>query len=241
METWIGRQPSPTVVSWLVEAVMKVLHGLWIASLLAATCFAQGPRYGFGFGNVVFPGGVPIPRNPFSITNPSFAQSLGGIVSGLNPYTGAARGRSLGRGAATVVVPYIYPVPVGGYYYPDDPVQQPAPNVTVINQAPPTPQVVINQTFAQPDSGSDSTVRVYQAPSPRPAASAATNTEPPIYLIAFKDGTVGTAVAYWLDSDTLEYVTMQGSTNRASLSLVDTALSRRLNRERNVPFQLPGD
>jgi len=60
-----------------------------------------------------------------------------------------------------------------------------------------------------------------------------------LYLIAMKDHTIYPALAYWIDNDTLNYVTMQGTPNRVSLSLVDRELSQRLNDERGLSFKLP--
>lgn len=206
-------------------------------------------NYGFGFGNVVFPAG---PRNVGSITNPGFAHSLGGIVSGLRPYTGAPR---LGRGhghfirRAPIFVPVTYPIFIGGYAEPE-----PAPNVTIINNIPPqAPPVIINQVFpsqgAKPtteeyapssdDASESSGVAVYQAPSAQPAANSATEPKPTIYLIAFKDGSIQTSLGYWVEGDTLQYITPRGTINKASLELVDRQLSQQLNKERDLEFHLP--
>ena len=63
--------------------------------------------------------------------------------------------------------------------------------------------------------------------------------ENPTYLIAFTDHTIYAAVAYWLEGNTLHYVTNQNTHNQVSLDLVDRELSNRLNRERSVDFRLP--
>ena len=79
-------------------------------------------------------------------------------------------------------------------------------------------------------------MQVYDAPvtlgSPR-------DEEPTIYLVALKDQTVIPALAYWVEGDTLRYVTRQHSMNLISLDLVDRQFSSKLNRERNVEFKLP--
>jgi hypothetical protein len=62
--------------------------------------------------------------------------------------------------------------------------------------------------------------------------------KPTIYLVALNDGTIQAAVAYWVETGILNYVTVQGSHNRASLDVVDRDMSERLNRERNVEFIL---
>jgi hypothetical protein len=62
---------------------------------------------------------------------------------------------------------------------------------------------------------------------------------PTIYLIAMKDHTIFPTVAYWVDGDTLNYITSEGVRNRASLALVDRDFSKQLNDERHVEFKLP--
>jgi hypothetical protein len=122
---------------------------------------------------------------------------------------------------------------------------EPEPQVTYVyqkpQQAPPT-QVIINQNFtpetARPIvreyvSESSGGIRVYE---PAPKASVEEN---PTYLLAFKDHTIYAALAYWVEGNTLHYVTGQNSHNQVSLDLVDYELSNRLNRERNVEFKLP--
>jgi hypothetical protein len=65
------------------------------------------------------------------------------------------------------------------------------------------------------------------------------NLDPTIYLIAMKDNSIFAAVGYWVEGDTLVYITRDGSRNRASLSLVDRELSQKLNDQRHVDFKLP--
>jgi len=231
---------------------MKRLAWLGFAAVLAVPALAQhrsvfpggerigGRAYGYGFGSVVFPGGMP--ARPGSITDTGFAGRLGGIVSGFRPYTGAPTGGQHLRRAAPAVVPY--PVFVGGYsYYPEPPPPQ-QPNVIVLQQPQaPAPQIIINQYLAaKPETSQaevrDSSVQVYHAPTPASDAPPATQ-DPTIYLIAFQDGSVRTSIAYWMEGDTLRYVTPNGRPNKASLELIDVAYSRRLNREREVPFEWP--
>ena len=211
--------------------------------------FARPNSFGSvsGFGNVVFPGTGHAPVNT-SITDPGFAGRLGATVGGFGaPIGGGVRGR--GR---VVYVPYPIGVPVYGYgdygsgYGPGD------PSVNYVYQQPPqpsSPTVVINQNFTpetarpvvreytQDPSGG---IRVYEppalnssAPAPEPAQ------ENPMYLIALKDHTIYGTVAYWVEGDTLHYVTGQNLHNQVSLDLVDRELTERLNRERNVDFRLP--
>ena len=50
-----------------------------------------------------------------------------------------------------------------------------------------------------------------------------------LFWIALKDHRVYTAVAYWVQGQTLHYVTAEGSHNQVSLPLVDRQMSARLN------------
>ncbi|MCL4402622.1 MAG: hypothetical protein M1436_08180 [Acidobacteria bacterium] len=188
-----------------------------------------------GFGNVIFPGTgrAPGPRLPFSITNPGFGAGLAGTVSGSRPYPGV-RGGGAGR---VVYMPYAYPVYMGNYGFD----QQQQPNVVVVYPQPQSP-VVINQQVAQPapeqapDGGG---VKLYQAPARSTAEMAAAEPATPGYLFAFKDHSIYSAVAYWVQGDTLHYFTAGNTHNQVSLSLLDRPLTERLNKERGVSIQLP--
>jgi hypothetical protein len=152
---------------------------------------------------------------------------------------------------------YGYDVPPPGYYQQQAvPVQmmqpqQQAPPVIIINQGYRPEQV--NPVVRRYDEGElPETVRRYDAPvnpmpdpdearePARPARRSSIHDEKPtIYLIAFKDQTILPALAYWVEGDTLNYITTQGTPNRASLTLVDREFSRQLNSERQVEFSLP--
>jgi hypothetical protein len=56
-----------------------------------------------------------------------------------------------------------------------------------------------------------------------------------------KDHTIYPAIAYWVENDTLNYITPQGVRNRASLTAVDRDFSKQLNDERHIEFALPGN
>jgi hypothetical protein len=219
---------------------MRLAIGLLIvASTVSAQHrgFARGQaQYGSrsGFGNVVFPGTgrAPLTRHPFSITDPSFAHRLGATVAGWPPYTG-----SLGHGGRRVTyVPYVYPL-YGGYV---NPYPQEMSPVVIVQQPPaaqvqqPQPQIVINN-YADPNVRASDGITTYQAPARRPVESTA---DPAYYLIAFKDNTIYSAVAYWVEGDTLHYVTSGNVRNQVSLGLIDTDLTERLNKDRNVQVKL---
>ncbi|MBV9507973.1 MAG: hypothetical protein JO323_23530, partial [Acidobacteriia bacterium] len=76
-------------------------------------------------------------------------------------------------------------------------------------------------------------------PSPSPAEAPANATPATYYLIAFKDHTIYSAVAYWVEGDTLHYFTSGATHNQVSLSLVDRELTLRLNQEAGTNLQLP--
>lgn len=191
----------------------------------------QRPGGGFGQGGTVFiPYGVPI--DPF----------YGGYAGGMG-YAG-------GYGYSGVYTPEPgYYDPIFGNYNPGTYAQAPQQQ---------TPTVIINQNF-QPDtvrpvlydytnSAPPSNVTRLdrpqpqngaQQPSSRPQAAALPDDQPTIFLIAMKDHTIYPVVAYWVDKDTLNYVTVESGVKRVPLDQVDRDLSRQLNDERNVEFRLP--
>jgi hypothetical protein len=178
-----------------------------------------------GFGNVAFPG---TGRAPAIHTNPYSAGRT-------------YRPRS---GAAVVYVPY----GVGGYQY-YGPQSDPGVETVYPNQQGAAPMVVINQNFI-PQTASP-VVREYmpdasggiQLYPPQSAAAVQpeenSSQESTAFLIAFKDHTIYAAVGYWVEGDTLHYITSGNTHNQVSLDLVDRELSSRLNGERGVDFLLP--
>jgi hypothetical protein len=61
----------------------------------------------------------------------------------------------------------------------------------------------------------------------------------PIYLFAFKDQSIRAAASYWVQDQTLHYVTLQHEEMTAPLDSLDRSLTLQLNRERRVPVRLP--
>ncbi|MEO8131682.1 MAG: hypothetical protein ABJF23_08255 [Bryobacteraceae bacterium] len=229
--------------------------------LLATALFGQAvvhtgptllpPPNGSRFGNINFPGGTPIAAP---------APRLGSLIPNHGQYGGyvspPARSGNLGHGGRerTVVVPYAFPVyfgDYGGYGYQP---QQQQPAVTVVMPQQMTPTVIINQTFVPGGSEpideeappqSQSSVRIYKTPvrssNPEPEVAlraAAPEEKATIYLIAYKDASIHSAIGYWTEGNTLHYVTQQGTVNRISMDQVDKSLSDQLNSERKVDFQL---
>ena len=71
------------------------------------------------------------------------------------------------------------------------------------------------------------------------AQAASTAEQQVMFLIALKDHTIFPAIAYWVEGDTLNYITVQGAKNSVSLDLVDRDFSKQINKERKVEFGLP--
>jgi hypothetical protein len=201
-----------------------------------------------GYGNVVFPGGRPAITTPFTQvvpTNRNFATSLGNVVAGRPAFNGTVR-----RNAHTdtvVYVPYSYPVYGGGGYYggyggyngygdAGGPPPQQQPNITVI-YPPQQPMMMVGPTpQAQAPNGQ---VREYMPPEPTAADTAPPQPEAAYYLLAFKDHSIYSAVGYWVDGDTLHYLTTGNVHNQVSLSLVDRDLTSQLNKGRGLQVILP--
>jgi hypothetical protein len=219
-----------------------------IIGFVGTVAFAQRPNPA-GWGSVLYPG----------TGGPGRGAINGGFGSVLYPGTGGPPGsRAPARYFAppppvhpvhsgTVIVPY--PVYYGGGYYGYDPsvgyAQQSAPgysadpsNYAMPNQA---PVVVINQGY-RPDTANP-VLRDYSnsdLPEPGPAyAPPRGDAQATIYLIALTDHNILPAIAYWVEGDTLNYITQEGTQNRISLALVDREFSKKLNDDRGVEFRLP--
>ncbi|MFN0167089.1 MAG: hypothetical protein ACKV22_11730 [Bryobacteraceae bacterium] len=227
------------------------MRPLAILVVLASAGLAQHRGAGtsrHGFGNVVFPGTGGPPGRHAPVTVPgvyssgSFAGRLGATVSGYPGYSGApGYGNPRGR-QQVVVVPWAYPA-----YYPQE-----QPNVVIVQQpAPPAqqqPQVIINQNFtpevARPvvkEYDSDDGIRIYEVPSKARSSQQEESREPENspFLIALKDQTIYAAFTFWLEGETLHYVTPRGAHNQVSLDRVDRAFTLKLNRDRELPVKLP--
>jgi hypothetical protein len=211
------------------------------ASLLFAGCLFGQAHFGTpvvtgGFPNPVFPAGT-------HATNPNIQRFIPNAVfpGGGGPHL-TIPGQRPARytGSRVVGVPYAYPVYVGGYdnSYDQPPAQQ-QPNVTVV-YPPQAAPVIVNQ-FGPPvdprelaPGDNREPMGVYQ---PADQAEQSSNTDR--YLIALKDHTIYSVVAYWVDGDTLHYFTAGNVHNQASISLVDRDLTTRLNKESGVEVKLP--
>ncbi len=181
------------------------------------------------------------------------SRPLGGIQTPRAPGANR-RGQPLQRGLG-FGFPYAYSVYVPDYFDSYvDPSYAPmvAPPLPLPQQAfaqqPPAPPVIINQYFVQGGPGvpvnvANGSGAYPPAPSSADASPAAGDPLAPAenyYLIAYKNRSVYAALAYWVEGNTLHYVTIQNTHNQASLDLIDVELTKNMNRTRNVPFTVPG-
>jgi hypothetical protein len=229
-----------------------------LAFVAASTVWAQRATSPTGFGTLANPGGVsastggggfgrliyPGTGAPAAVRNPRLPGSP--LVAAPVPQV---QHRSHG---VAVAVPY--PVFYGGNYYdydaPAAPVapysQYTAQYSNGYDQMTQPPIVIINQYF-RPDTANP-VVRDYSnVPLPEPASQTANAGDAAVnpgdqqvmFLIAMKDHTIYPAIAYWVEADTLNYITVQGAKNSVSLDLVDRDFSKQINKERKVEFGLP--
>lgn len=198
--------------------------------------------WGGGFGRLIYPGtGGPLAARPSGrvrgagyIAPPSVAhQSHGAAV--IVPYPVYYGGGYYGYDAPPA--PY-----AGGYYTDPSGAQQSAPAV-IINQgfvpdtANPTFQDYSNVQLPPPTlKRYDNTSQPYadpsvQMPNDKPS--------PSVYLIALKDHTIYAAIGYWVDGQTLHYITQENVHKKLTLDLVDRDFTKQLNEERHVDLTLP--
>jgi hypothetical protein len=233
---------------------MRLHIGIAAALLFSGSASGQNrfgtPGFNFGtpvltggFGNAVFPAGTPANSPNITRFNSNAVFPGGGgprlVIPGRRP------NRYLG--SPIVAVPNAFPVYVGGSGFDNSYAQPPAqpqqPNVTVV--FPPQPAPVIVPQYGPGDAA----LATPNMPVPGPPSVYQPQTEQPSndqssidhFLIALKDHTVYSVVAYWVDGDTLHYFTGGNVHNQVSLSLVDRALTERLNRESGAEVKLPDD
>ena len=188
-----------------------------------------------GFGNVLRPGGVGVPTGIYGTAH------LPGPVYGYS----AHGQRPSGKGGAYSG----YPIYVGGAYIPAygssyAPDYSSQTQLSPQQQYAPAPPVVINQYFAPPAS-SEPVTGVYQPytqrqqqPQAEDDQDSAAPTPTKYYLLAFRDHSVYSALAYWVEDKTLHYVTAQNTHNQVSLDLVDVEFTKQLNQDKSRPFSI---
>jgi hypothetical protein len=201
---------------------MRTLVGFGLSLLLATALFAQ--HHG-GFSNP-----HPFPQGTFSKgVFPEGATRQGLRRQPSVPVTGRA---------GTVII-YGFPLYVGGYAdntYPAEPEPPQQPGITVNDSSQPAQSVI--QYFGS-DVAQDPTTPTAAADDLQPLEEPVSSAEPSHYLFAFKDHTIYSVVAYWVDGDTLHYFTSGNTHNQASLSLIDRDLTERLNKESGLEVKLP--
>jgi len=149
-------------------------------------------------------------------------------------------GRPMQLGAPGRVRPF-FPIVTPMWYPPmqQQPIYwvQPQPQVpmTVVQQHAP---VVMNNPNYVPDTAKP-VMREYFAESKPYELAEAKKTAASVTLIAFKDGTLVQAVAYWYEGGTMHYVKPDHKVASAALTLVDKESSERFNRERGLSFRMP--
>jgi len=222
-------------------------------------------------------GGVSTGKIVGSFDSTGFASGLGATVSSLPQtnrviplqrpgiYASPARGPRGGFGGGgrgrTVVVPYGIPYGFvgsgyGGAYTGYDGV---APAPTVVEPAPQSPTVIINQYYS-PDvvrpqikeytdlpeavkpkgeeSKQQATVYPPSAQEEMSAERVVSATKATLTLLAFRDSSVVAVIAYWVQGQDLHYVTKSYGKKVVPVETLDKGVSLQLNSERGVEFTL---
>lgn len=159
---------------------------------------------------------------------------------GFRPQPLAGQRSQYRNGAGLYAYPVAVPVYAGGYgpyssfgydTPPPAPAQQAQPNIIVIYpQAPPQ-----QMYYGPPQPGQPNIIDVpQQQVQPQQDQAEATH-----YLLAFKDHSIYSAVAYWVEGDTLHYFTNGNTHNQVSVSLVDRELTKQLNENSGLEVKLP--
>jgi hypothetical protein len=191
-----------------------------------------------------------------SVTSPghdAWPSLLGRPVSAARPALGST---ATPGGAVVIAVPVYQDGNLdeeSGMYLPADG-NPPQASANPDDRAP----VVLDQNFASPPDASQfanrypANGRNFEPPgSQNPVTScvsavqgtpnkANNSGKPTIYLIAFKDHRIMQALGYWIEGTMLHYVSVDYAFNHASISLIDSDVSQRLNHERGIEFTLTG-
>ena len=227
---------------------MRTLVGFAIALLVSCTGFAQyrgstQPYVTGGFGSVVYPAGTAATNPGLHRITPNVVYPGGGGPSWWSPIPMEELTGAFIAPAPDLLfmrIPCMWAV-IRGLTDPSmydgsapPPQQQSSGGVTIV-MPPAQPPVVINQYSGAPPNPQ----MINVPPDDTSAQSTDTTPETPHYLLAFKDHTIYSAIAYWVDGDTLHYFTTGNTHNQVSLSLVDRALTERLNKDTGAEVKLP--
>ena len=216
------------------------------------------------FGSAVFPGSAPVPvvrggASPVAGVQRTFPGIVNTFPVQGNRNVQGFRRNATGRNTRSQTYVYAYPVFVGGGVGggydsgyagqdpgPPQPQMAPPPNMTMVY--PPNQRANPVMIQAGPDGeyytsgGQRQGAMIYDSPRAQQQPAVEETPEPADgnrYLIAFKDHTIYSAVAYWADGDTLHYFTSGNTHNQVSVSLIDRDLTERLNKEMGNDFKLP--
>jgi hypothetical protein len=218
----------------------------WIA-VIPLAAFAQytpgsAPRT-YTQGNVLHPGGVP-PQPPANAP----IMAMGGY--GQN-HSSSGHGQGVRANAPhpphnrSVIVPLYFGGGYGfGYSEPyanneQAPAPPPEPPIVIINQDY-RPQLLnpVVHDYSNADLIESPPLEQRQS-TPPPAQIQQPDPSPTIYLIALTDGSIVAALGYWMEGDTLNYITREANRNRVSIDRVDRPFSIRLNADRGLELKLP--
>jgi hypothetical protein len=123
---------------------------------------------------------------------------------------------------------YGYDQSLGGY-----PEEYPAGGNTFV--FPPTANTSAGPPPAPPPQSASSVIHEYKL-NPELAPSTGKGTA---FTIALKDGSMRSAVAFWVQQGKLHYIDSHDRQQVLSADLIDRDATERLNREKNLPMQLP--
>jgi hypothetical protein len=236
---------------------MRALKGFCIVMLSAAGLFAQyrgsaTPYITGGFGSVLYPGGTTATSSNIVRFQTNVAHPGGGGPRLNVPYSSGYYRSNRSNGGYIYPYSYAYPVYVGNYYDPSaagyvDPSAVPPPSAGAAGPGTSGAPIIINIGVPGPAAappgapggpgGPATPPEAYQQNAPPQDENA--GAEPTHYLIALKDHTIYSAVAYWVDGNTLHYFTSGNVHNQVSVSLVDRELTERLNKETGLQVNLP--
>ena len=149
-----------------------------------------------------------------------------------NVYGQRSRGYRQGAAFATYVPNYYAPYGYGPYW--DAPADTP-------QEAPPQP-VIVNQYYTTPPPPpGDIAISPSRASGVNSAGSGdLLAPAEDYYLIAYRNRSIYAALTWWVEGNTLHYVTTQNTHNQAALDLIDLDKTIRLNQDRDIPFSIPG-
>ena len=218
---------------------MRTLGGLCFAVLFAGGLSAQyrgnnQPIMTGGAGNVIFPGGTAANNPGLTRVTTTAAYPGGGGPRLMVPGTATRQPRRAVSGS-----PYVYAYPIYVPLYDPSAYADPGPAAAPAPSAPAAPTVVIytSQPAPAPVETAHPSMQVLQQETLQPAEETPASGDH--YLFAFKDHSIYSAVAYWVDGDTLHYFTSGDTHRQAPLSMLDRDLTDRLNHESGTALKLP--